>query len=189
MSINWNYLPPAGSSVIHPHLQALASHVAFTYERETLSASRRYFRKNGSIYWADLIKVEKERSERFIGETGNIAWLSNFAGRGRDPDILVIFQGKHAISELAESDFKNFYDGLHKVFQYMTDRNYASFNLSLYSAPPGEDHFWVHARLKPRFQFPLLGTADYCFLEALHDEFLCQNYPEMQCREIKTYFG
>lgn len=188
ISINWNYLPPSGGSVIHPHFQAVAAYVAPTYEKETLAASRRYFNRNRTIYWADLVKAEKERGERFIGETGNVSWLVNFAGRGREPDIISIFEKKHSILQLSESDFVDFYEGLRRVFKYMGDNNYISFNMVLYSAPPGREDFRVHTRLKLRFQFPLLSTADYCFMEALHDQFLCQTYPEAVAREVKTYF-
>ncbi len=189
MSVNCNYLPPAGGSVIHAHFQPIAGYTAPTYEREALAALKNYHRKNGTSYWVDLMRAEKEKGERFIADIGVTSWLMNFACRGRDPDILIIFRGKHSILDLAGSDCADFYDGLRRVFLYMVDRNCGPFNMALYSAPPGADQFWAHARFKLRFQFPPLGTADYCFVEALHDDFLCQAYPEAICRELKPYFG
>ncbi|MBI4333357.1 MAG: hypothetical protein HY673_18995 [Chloroflexi bacterium] len=189
MSINWNYLPPAGGSVIHPHLQPLASYVSPTYEKEALAALKRYFRRNRSPYWADLITAERDRGERFIGQTGDVAWLVNYAGRGREPDIIAVFPERRSVLDMPQSGWDAFYEGLRNTFRYLADMNYVSFNLALYSAPPGEDQFRVHARLKPRFQFPALGTADYCFIEALHDDYLCQTYPEKVCRAMKPYFG
>ncbi|MDP2720158.1 MAG: hypothetical protein U1D67_02070 [Dehalococcoidia bacterium] len=188
LSVNWNYLPPAGGSVIHPHFQPVAAYIRNTYMKETLSASKRYMLRNGVTYWSDLVKTEKEKGERFIGETGGVSWLVNYAGRGREPDILGIFEKKGSILELTAADFKDYFNGLSRIFRYMTDNNYMSFNLCIYSAPAGQDHYRTHARLRLRFQFPILGTADACFIEALHDDFLCQTFPEAACGEIKKYF-
>ncbi len=188
ISINCNYLPPAGGSVIHPHFQPIAGHTIPTYEKQTCECLRNYRRRSGSGYWSDLIRAEKENGERYVGQTGNTVWLMNFASRGRDPDVMAVFQEKHSLLELTEGDFAGFADGLRRVFRHMADKNFGSFNMALYSAPTGQKDFWVHARLKPRFQFPVLGTADYCFVEALHDDYLCQSYPEAVCRELKPYF-
>jgi len=189
MSVNCNYLPPAGGSVIHPHFQPIAGYVAPTYEREMIAGVRRYHRKYGGNYWADLIQTEKELGERFVGQTGSVAWLMNFAARGRDPDIMAVFEGKNSILELTEEDLRGFSTGLISVFRYLAGKNYGPFNMALYSAPPGEDQFRAYARIKPRFQFPPVGTADHCYIETLHDENFCQSYPEAVCRDLRPYFS
>lgn len=189
MSVNCNYLPPAGGSVIHPHYQPIAGYVAPNYERETIAGVRGYHRRYGGNYWADLIQTERERGERFIGQTGSVAWLMNFAARGRDPDIMAIFERKNSILELTEEDFRGFSRGLIRVFRYLADKNYGPFNMALYSAPPGEDQFWAHVRIRPRFQFTPVGTSDHCFIETLHDENFCQSYPEAVCRDLRPYFS
>ena len=40
--INWNYMPPAGSSLIHPHLQVFATDFAPNLMRQELDAAKAY---------------------------------------------------------------------------------------------------------------------------------------------------
>ena len=40
--VNWNYMPPAGSSLIHPHLQVFSTSTAPNLMRQEIDASRRY---------------------------------------------------------------------------------------------------------------------------------------------------
>ncbi len=46
-NISWNHLPPSGGSIIHPHLQLLASYGPSNRHRELLRASREYRQQNG----------------------------------------------------------------------------------------------------------------------------------------------
>ena len=41
--INWNYMPPAGSSLIHPHLQVFSTSSAPNLMRQELTASTHYY--------------------------------------------------------------------------------------------------------------------------------------------------
>src|SRR4030042_2775974 len=46
--INWNYMPPAGSSLIHPHLQVFSTSSAPNLMRQELEASRDYQKQHGA---------------------------------------------------------------------------------------------------------------------------------------------
>ena len=67
-TINANYLFPAGSSVLHPHMQVLGAPFPGTQERELLDKSQRYFEEQGSSYWLNLAGMEKRLQERWLGE-------------------------------------------------------------------------------------------------------------------------
>ena len=54
-SINWNYLPMSGGSIIHPHLQILAGEVPTHYQGAVIQGCRRYQKRWGKVYWDDLI--------------------------------------------------------------------------------------------------------------------------------------
>lgn len=74
LSINWNYMPPAGSSLVHPHLQVLCEEYPTNHMRLQLESANRYYRENGREFWDDFIREEKERASRYIGEIGPTFW-------------------------------------------------------------------------------------------------------------------
>ncbi len=77
--INWNYMPPSGSSIIHPHLQVFSSSFAPNLMRNELDAAKTYMETNGTNYWDDLVKAETADGERFLGKTGRTTWLTAYA--------------------------------------------------------------------------------------------------------------
>ena len=46
--INWNYMPPSGSSLIHPHLQVFSTSSAPNLMRQELEAAKTYQTEHGS---------------------------------------------------------------------------------------------------------------------------------------------
>ncbi|MFC1969171.1 hypothetical protein ACFLVF_01610 [Chloroflexota bacterium] len=186
--IIWNHLPPSGATLIHPHLQALASHHGTNYHRRLLDASLRYYNENGSNFWSDLITKEKELGERYVGSIGNTAWVTNFVSRAWIFDVSAIFQNGCSISELSVDDFDAFSEGLIRVFRYIRDQNLSSFNVNLYLGIKGNECFWTHARIVPRIALPPFNTADCDVFKLLHDETINLRQPEDVCQELKGYF-
>ena len=48
--INWNYMPPAGSSIIHPHLQVFSTSTPPNLMREEIEASKAYHLSHKTTY-------------------------------------------------------------------------------------------------------------------------------------------
>ena len=187
--VNCNYMPYAGSSQIHPHFQVLAGHFPLKYHKELLEASQRYYIKNGINYWLDFIAKERELNERYIGTVGDTVWFTSFVPRSWQFDVLAIFQGKESFTALSQRDIEDFCRGLRKVFGYMSDQNFCSFNLCLYSGILGEDYFWTQARLIQRGAYPPLGVSDCSSVRLLFDTMVVLRRPELVCQELKAYFG
>ena len=66
-SINANYLPPAGASLIHPHLQSAHDAHGLTGQRLLVERSRAWKERHGS-YWAALVEQESVRIVRRRGD-------------------------------------------------------------------------------------------------------------------------
>jgi galactose-1-phosphate uridylyltransferase len=186
-SINWNYMPLSGGSIVHPHLQVIAGDVPTNYLRETLAASQDYLREKGSVFWADLLRAEQQRGERYVGATGGIHWLTSFVPKGY-MDILALFPQGRSLEELTAQDLADFARGLLAVFAYLDSKDLWSFNLALYPAPAGEASFWTHARIVPRFTFSPVNTSDIRYTEVLHDEVVTTLKPEEVCAELRGMF-
>jgi galactose-1-phosphate uridylyltransferase len=187
-SINWNYMPYSGGSVIHPHLQVQAGPQPTSYQALILDQASQYYSKNKSIYWSDLLICEKEKNERYLGRTGNIYWLTTFAPRTLF-DISAILPEKATVNDLNKEDLDNLADGLGKVITFYKNSNVASFNAALYFARDQKDKaFWITARIVARFTFfPLVGS-DYSFLQVLHNEACSLHIPEQLNQDLAPYY-
>lgn len=187
-SVNWNYLPMSGGSIIHPHLQILAGGVPTHYQGAVIQGCKRYLKRWGKVYWDNLIDLEKNLGERYIGDLGQTVWLASFAPLGVT-DIMSVFKGRTSITELTDQDLRDFARGLVKVFGYFQEYNHNSFNLGLYSGPDQrDDSFRVNARIVTRRLLPPVGASDVSYFEKLHGESLDYKTPERTCEEVKGFF-
>jgi UDPglucose--hexose-1-phosphate uridylyltransferase len=187
--IAWNYMPPSGGSLVHPHLQANAGYQPTNFQRQILEASDRYYTAQGTNYWADLLAQEKRNGERYVGRLGAVAWLADFAPRGRLADILAVFPDKASVLELDEAELRDFAAGLRCVFAYQDELNLLSFNLATYS---GFDagRFWAHARITPRalLLYSPIETSDQFYYPILQEENICILPPEVAAARLKKHF-
>ncbi|MBN2401879.1 MAG: hypothetical protein JXN64_05725 [Spirochaetes bacterium] len=188
-SINWNYMPPSGGGLIHPHLQTITGIHPTSYIQRLLTGARNYsVNSGGGNLWRDLISFEDEAKERFITDTGAVCWLSAFSPKGMAGEIDFIFKGKTSVFDLTETDFSDLLNGLSGVFKYLSHKNFISFNLALYATMINDNDFWVQGKIVPRFEINNLGTSDLNYFEKLHNEIICTVVPEQLCRDIQPYF-
>ena len=187
--IAWNYMPPSGGSLVHPHLQSNAGYYPTTYQKQIIEASTRYYEEKGTNYWSELVEQERRTGERWVGKIGNTEWLTGFVSRGRLSDIIVVFPGKASIAELTEDDISSLTVGLLKVFGYLDELNLISFNMSTYSGFD-KDQFWAHARITPRglLLYSPIETSDQFYYQILQDENICILPPEVAAEKLRKRF-
>jgi len=186
--INWNFMPPSGGSIIHPHLQPVSYEEPMGYYARQLEDSKKFHENHGYNFWEHLVEEEKRLGERYLGATGAIHWITAFAPRSYLFEVIAVFPKKTSILELEQSDIENFANGLVRILNYMDTQNISSFNLTLQSGPLNEHHYRVNASIIPRFTLPPLGTSDTASLRALNDLSVCYKKPETTCNELKQYF-
>ncbi|MBE3585053.1 MAG: hypothetical protein IMW94_02585 [Thermoanaerobacter sp.] len=187
-SVNWNYMPYAGGSIIHPHLQVLCGPTPCRYDSDLIDYSKIYLDQNGSNFWEDLLEYELKKGERYLGQVGNTHWIATFAPRALC-DVTAILPHKTTYAELDYQDLYDLAEGLLKVIRYYDEINIASFNAALYAARKEDQGFWITARIVGRYTiYPLVGS-DYSHLQVLHDEPWTLHVPEDMARELKKYFS
>jgi UDPglucose--hexose-1-phosphate uridylyltransferase len=186
-TINWNYMPEAGSSIVHPHLQPNCGDVPTNEHRLQLEASEKYFRENGRPYWEDLLDAEKAKGERYIGEIGPTGWIMSFVPLGFLPDLWCIFRNRYSFGDMKAEEMTPFLRGLSAALRYFNSENITSFNLSMFSVRQG-DHFRVNARLCPRL-FPRgIRNSDMAYAQIIHKEPFTVKPPESACSAIRDFF-
>ena len=183
-SINWNYMPPAGSSLVHPHLQVLCGERPTNLMRHQLEGANRYFLEQGSEFWTDFIREEKRRAARYVGEIGQTFWSVGYVPASHIPDVWCICPEEKSLIGFGEETLDDFVEGLADILTYYQTLNLFSFNVSILSYR-FEEHFRVNARVLPRLPLREIGNSDYTFLQAVHKEHASVFAPESVCQQIR----
>ncbi len=182
-SVNMNFLRPAGSSIIHPHLQTLVDDRATNHQRTLLEASREYHEESGESYWAALRETELD-GERHVADTGDVRWLAPFAPKHHRH--LVGVAGESGFPD-SESDLPaDLGTGLASVLKGYGAAGLNSFNVACYLAddpamPPVLD-------VVARSVFDEYYWSDSPFFTVLHDEGVVDVAPETYAAEAREQF-
>ena len=186
--LHWNYMPPAGSSMIHPHHQLMATETMPNRLRRLDAGSRRLSEACGENAWDQYVAMERAAGERWVGPLGPWSWTTDPVPQGRYFEVLGIHESKADVADLADRDFVPLAQGLRRVFDYLQSQGFWSFNLALMGAPDAEAHFRCQVRLVPRAFFPPAECADIHF-DVLESEPIALRAPEDAARELGAFFG
>jgi galactose-1-phosphate uridylyltransferase len=188
-SVNFNFMPAAGSGIPHPHLQIIVGKEPTLYPRILEEQSKRYRKRHRSNFWDDLVKTEEKIGERLIASEANLVVISCFAPRGRVGEILFLFKGGTPLTKLREKDVEIFSKNLSWIIKGYSNLNLFSFNMAWFSFINQNDYFWTQVRLIPRYRFPFSQACDVNYLEKIHQEYVVVISPEFLCESFKKYQG
>lgn len=177
--INWNYMPPAGSSLIHPHHQVFATSTAPVLMREELEAATSYMKENGRNYWDDLVEAEIEDGGRYLGKTGRFHWFVSFTPLGVAGDVVAVAENVRSTMALTDNDLYDISDGLVRMMKAYDKIGIYSFNMNFFTGARNDDFARFHLLFTPRtFYNQALGTPDIGALQKLFNESVCMAFPE-----------
>ena len=185
-SLNWNYLPSAGASLAHPHLQGVVDSVPSPLPGRYLDGSGRYLREQGRSYWDDLAKAEREAGRVIMD--GEILWFAQPVPLG-EKEIRGILPVSH-LSELRPL-IPSLARDLLRIIAFYREIGTHAFNCSLFfdregTAGRGFRAFCsVIARINPNS----LSLSDSAFMERLHLEPVILTLPEDLARMYREKTG
>ena len=184
----FNYLPPAGSSIIHPHMQVLVRDRPFYLVKLLLEKSKAYYKDNKSSYWLDLISKEK-LGERFLFRINNVEWLVPFAPLRGLNEVQAIVRNKSNLLELNDKEWLGLAEGVSKVLRFYYKEGYVSFNIILASGPMNEhlDYFDVNLRMISRSGIQASSFTDAWALPYLLWDGEAVEEPERFAERITKY--
>ena len=188
-AIVMNFYPPAGSTIAHPHIQALASDLPIQATDELLKRSAAYFQDHGTSYWAELVQAEEHLGERYLGKLGRVHWLTPFAPKGLN-EVQAIVSNASDLSSLSSGDLDDVAKGVVRILACYYDMGVRSFNLAVYAGPFGEasDYFNLNLRIVSRYGYKPRFVSDVWALQYLLDEQEVYQAPEETCCELRKYF-
>jgi len=188
-AIVMNFMPPAGSTIAHPHIQALVSYEPVQGVSDILSASESYAAANRAKYWDDLIETEKKVEARYLRNIDGVDWITPFAPMALN-EAQAIVLGKPNFETLSDKELMGLADGFAKTLKYYHDLDIRSFNVAIYSGPMRDkaEHFSVTGRIVSRYGYKPKFVSDVWALQYLLGEQEVYESPEETCLKLKRYF-
>lgn len=186
----FNYLPPAGSSILHPHMQILARDRPTYLVKLMLEKSKAYHRRAESSYWADLSRKEK-RGERHLFEKGRVEWLVPFAPLRGMNEVEAVVRDRSHLLELNNEDWSALAEGIAWILQFYDKEGYSSFNVILMSGPMSKhlDYFDVNLRMINRPGVQGMGFTDAWALPYLLWDGETVEEPEQFAQRLRTFIS
>jgi UDPglucose--hexose-1-phosphate uridylyltransferase len=188
--IIWNYMPPSGGGIVHPHQQIIISDSPGNLFRKSLENSQRYYQAHHQNYWKEICLAEEKKGQRLAGRLERSCWLASFAPLGVLGEFLGIFPDVHTIFDLDEVVIDELVSGLERLFRYFSSINIYSFNMGIFFAPEGTgEYFSLHLRVIPRlFLNRVQKTPDVNALQMVMQEPFAVVLPEKQCTELRSFW-
>jgi UDPglucose--hexose-1-phosphate uridylyltransferase len=186
----FNYLPPAGSSILHPHMQVLARDRPFYLVKLMLEKSKTYRKKADSSYWTDLLAKER-KSPRFLFKKNRVRWLVPFAPLRGMNEVQAIVPGRSHLLELDNDDWSGLAEGISRILRFYGEQGYSSFNIIIMSGPINKhlDYFDVNLRMISRPGVRAESFTDAWALPYLLWDGEAIEDPEKLAGRIKTFLS
>jgi galactose-1-phosphate uridylyltransferase len=185
-SVNMNYLRPAGSSLIHPHMQTLVDDRGTNEQRRVSEAASDYYQEHDEVYWSELA-IQERGGDRYLAEVGNVHWLAPFAPKHHRHLVGVAAQIHSGVPEPRGDVTHDFAEGLVNVLSYYASLGLNSFNVALFlerddpALPPV-------LNVTARSVFDEYYWSDATFFTSLHDEGVVDVAPEVYGDEAHDFF-
>ncbi|MCQ8893427.1 MAG: galactose-1-phosphate uridylyltransferase [Methanolinea sp.] len=179
-SINWNYLPSAGASIAHPHLQGMVDRRPPVLAERYMKGGFQYLLREGRMYWDDLCEGERQGDRFLFGD--EICWMAQAVPLG-EREVRAVFP----VSTLSEFEpyIETFVDGLLSVLRVYRSLGTYAFNMSIFfDRGHFQNGFKAFCSLISRINPNESSTSDSAFMERIHQEPVILTLPE----EFGRYF-
>ncbi|MDD1691354.1 MAG: galactose-1-phosphate uridylyltransferase [Methanoregula sp.] len=173
-SINMNFLPSAGASMVHPHMQGLSDIRPSRVMELYLLAGRQYQQDYERNYWEALRKEEKTSGRYLFGD--EILWSAHAVPCGERE-----VRGFLPVSSISGMD--SYVDllaqGILEVLAFYRSMGTYAFNMSIFFDKAGEDNgFHAFCSLISRINPNPSSMSDSAFMERMHGEPIVMTIPE-----------
>jgi galactose-1-phosphate uridylyltransferase len=173
-SINWNFLPSSGASLVHPHMQGISDRTPSYIIERYRSACKQFREKTGTGYW-EAIREEERVSDRFLfGD--EIVWSAHAVPVGERE-----VRGLLPITSL--DDIENYIGllakGILEIIALYRKLGTRAFNMAIFFDKKGENpdsraFCSFISRINPNPS----SMSDSAFMERLHLEPVILTLPE-----------
>ncbi len=186
--LHWNYMPPSGGSLIHPHMQVYVTDTALNYHKRVLERACEFRKKYNAEFFIEYLKKELEEQERFIIKKGRCYLISPFAGRGMLGEFLIIINDSYNYRDITDDDIKDISHLIYGLTLFLDKKSIPAFNLALFSSPVKERIMLNHIRIYPRvYRDTEVFATDIETPTLLYGESFSLISPEKNASELREF--
>ncbi len=174
--INMNFLPPAGASIVHPHVQA------FTFAKPTPKHQLiiEGMKKHGKEKW---LKEHKDKGLQ-ISEGNSFEIFATFAPTLNSEIAWVSYENRR-LNDLKNKELKEMSNIIVSIINYYLHLNpFNAFNFAIYE----HEQHGVLGFIGLRKPLTKYYSSDRGFLENYHGMQVISTYPESIAKELKKSF-
>ncbi|MGD9217232.1 MAG: galactose-1-phosphate uridylyltransferase [Desulfobacteraceae bacterium] len=177
MAITQNHLPSAGGSLLHPHLQVHADHVAANRQRRLRDRAIEHRKRYGRRLLSEYLDHEKDFKERMIGNCGPWQWLAAFAPQGFF-EIWGILPAVTSLRQTTEHHWRTLARGVLKAQKFYRSLGRNGYNLGLLLLEDGSDDMELRVVMKVRSNYAPWTRSDYTGYEVMLGDMATFTAPE-----------
>ena len=181
-AINWNYLPSAGASMVHPHMQGIADPMPSFLTERYLQAGRDFHKNNKINYW-EYLREKEESSPRYLfGD--EICWCAAPVPIGEKE-----IRGYLPIATIEEFEtyLEPAADGILQVIRFFESMGSFAFNMAIrFDCAKNDNSFRAFLSMIARINPNPKSTSDSAFMERMHFEPVVMTLPEQLGEMYRT---
>jgi len=184
-SINANFLPPAGSSLVHPHAQSAHDDVGTSVQRRLVALSEAW--RGDESYWSTLVGHERD-GERWIGSRARWSFFTPWAPVGFH-EVWAVAAGPSDLAALTAADTADLGAGLAAIMRTYHELNLTSYNWALYgTGPQPSNRSALLLKVVSRSNAEPMYRSDVTYFEKLHAEAMIDLSPEEMAVLVRPRF-
>ncbi|HZD17306.1 MAG TPA: galactose-1-phosphate uridylyltransferase [Actinomycetota bacterium] len=162
-----NFGPLAGTSLVHPHSQIVATPVFLPRLLRRLDVATAYYDENGACVYDEVIAAEREAGDRMVDEYGSFVAFEPWAANSPFETWIAPTFHQGSFGDLADEEIDDLAAVLVRTLSAVRRAcGDPDFNLVMYSAPTNGGHaeevFHWHLKLIPKLSTPAgfeIGSA------------------------------
>ncbi len=187
MAITQNHLPSAGGSLIHPHLQINADHVAANHLRFINDRANAWFQDTGGMLLSDYLNHEREDASRYIGKTGDWEWMAAFAPEGFY-EIWGILPGVTSLRTPDASIWKDLAIGILNAQKFYRSLCRNGYNLGILSTETPSSRAELRVVLIVRSNYAPWVRNDHTGFELMLGDMATFTLPETTAQQARRFW-
>ncbi|KAF1077895.1 galactose-1-phosphate uridylyltransferase [Methanogenium sp. MK-MG] len=175
VSCNWNHLPSAGASMLHPHMQGMVDASPTFHAGIAIKQSEAFCRRTGSMYRASLLEEEIGGPRHLFGD--ELPFFAHAVPLG-EKEVRAYLPVRCA-GEL-EPWCGLLAEGIERVISLYRRAGHYAFNMSLFCDAAGRPDagFRAFCSLIARINPGVTAMSDSAFMERMHLEPVVLTLPE-----------
>jgi galactose-1-phosphate uridylyltransferase len=175
VSCNWNHLPSAGASMLHPHMQGMADAAPTFHASIAINRSEAFCRRSGRIYRTSLLEEEMGGPRHLFGD--ELPFFAHAVPLG-EKEVRAYLPVRCA-DEL-EPWCGLLAEGIERVISLYRQAGHYAFNMSLFcdAARRPDRGFRAFCSLIARINPGATAMGDSAFMERMHLEPIVLTLPE-----------